>query len=119
MNTLIYYSFSFLILSALILLIGLIKPKWILFWMEQPERLSILFIASALFMAGMVMFGEGNKRLQQEKITASQHIATPDSETPIPAPGTDHAVAPAATATPVTPPAPPAVPANPATPATP
>lgn len=67
MNTLIYYSFNVMILAAVVLVIGLIKPKWILLWMDKPGRLPIVAIAGAIFMAGAVMFGEGNKQLQAEK----------------------------------------------------
>lgn len=37
--------------SALILIIGLIKPKWVLFWMKEPDRLTITALAMLLFMA--------------------------------------------------------------------
>jgi len=37
-------------LSALIFLIGLFKPKWVLFWMKQPDRLTATTIALVLFM---------------------------------------------------------------------
>jgi hypothetical protein len=38
-------------LSILILIIGLIKPKWILFWMKQPDRLTASSLGLLLFMA--------------------------------------------------------------------
>ncbi|NOV31682.1 hypothetical protein [Methylomonas sp. ZR1] len=71
MNTLIYYSFNVMILAAIILVVGLIKPKWILLWMDKPGRLPIIAIAGAIFMAGAVMFGEGNKQKQQEQAAAA------------------------------------------------
>ncbi|MEY4194448.1 MAG: hypothetical protein RLZZ226_816 [Pseudomonadota bacterium] len=37
-------------LSILIFLIGLIKPKWILFWMKSPDRLTATTLALLLFM---------------------------------------------------------------------
>ncbi len=37
-------------LSILIFLIGLIKPKWVLFWMKQPDRLTATTLALLLFM---------------------------------------------------------------------
>lgn len=84
MNTLIYYSFNVLILALIVLIVGLIKPKWILLWMDQPGRFPIAIIASVLFMIGMVMFGEGNRQLQQEKAQQSkqQAIQNPGSEVP-------------------------------------
>jgi hypothetical protein len=35
--------------SLLILIIGLIKPKWVLFWMKQPDRLTVTALAMLLF----------------------------------------------------------------------
>lgn len=72
MNTLIYYGIEVLILAAIILIIGMIKPKWILLWMDQPGRMPIAIIATVLFMIGMVLFGEGNKTLQKEKQAQTQ-----------------------------------------------
>jgi len=39
------------VLSFLILVVGLIKPKWVLFWMKQPDRLTVTTLAMLLFMA--------------------------------------------------------------------
>lgn len=84
MNTLIYYSFNIMILAVVLLTVGLIKPKWILLWIEKPGRLPIVVIAMALFMVGAIMFGEGNKQLQQEKAQLSKQQTTqqPNSEVP-------------------------------------
>jgi hypothetical protein len=38
-------------LSVVILVVGLIKPKWILFFMKQPDRLSVTALAMLIFMA--------------------------------------------------------------------
>lgn len=38
-------------LSVLIFLVGLIKPKWVLFWMKKPDRLTASTLALLLFMA--------------------------------------------------------------------
>ncbi len=81
MNTLIYYSFNVMILAVVILIVGMIKPKWILLWMDKPGRLPVIAIAGAIFMAGAVMFGEGNKKKQQPDTTTSQ----PAAEVPVPA----------------------------------
>lgn len=74
MNTMIYYSFNVMILAVIILIVGLIKPKWILLWMDKPGRLPIMAIAGAIFMAGAVMFGEGNKQKQQEQAAAAAKL---------------------------------------------
>lgn len=62
----IYHGISLILLSVLLLIVGLIKPKWILFWMEQPTRLMITGICMIIFMVGTVLFGEGNKQKQLE-----------------------------------------------------
>lgn len=82
MNTLIYYSFNVFILSAIVLIVGMFKPKWILLWMDKPGRMPIAMIATILFMAAAIMFGEGNKQLQQEKAQTSKQQAAPGSEVP-------------------------------------
>jgi len=90
MNTLVKYGIEVVILSGIILIVGMIKPKWILLWMEKPGRFAIACIASAVFMAGMVMFGEGNKQLQQEKAQLSKQQTVQPSqsadEVPLPTP---------------------------------
>ncbi|QWF70744.1 hypothetical protein KEF85_15695 [Methylomonas paludis] len=94
MNTLIYYSFNVLILSGIVLIIGMIKPKWILLWMDKPGRLPVAMIAALIFMVGMVMFGEGNKELKQEKARASR-LQSLQSTTEVPAPASKPAEVPA------------------------
>lgn len=39
------------VLSGVILIVGLIRPKWILFWMKRPDRLTVTALAMLLFMA--------------------------------------------------------------------
>jgi len=84
MNTLIYYSFNVFILSIIVLAVGMYKPKWILLWLDKPGRMPVIMIASVLFMAAAVMFGEGNKQLQQEQaqIAKTQNLQKNDAEVP-------------------------------------
>ncbi len=56
---------NILLVSVLILIIGLINPKWLLVWIDKPGRMPIILIASVLFMIGMTLFGEGTKRKQE------------------------------------------------------
>ncbi|MDD5036467.1 MAG: hypothetical protein PHE55_17115 [Methylococcaceae bacterium] len=49
---------ALVVLSVLILLIGLIKPKWVLFWMKKPDRLLVTIIALPLFMAAFTGYTE-------------------------------------------------------------
>lgn len=86
MNTMIYYSINILILSVLVLIVGMIKPKWIFLWMEKPGRMEVAMIASVIFMIAAVMFGEGNKQMQQEKAQkeTQQQTAQPANDAAVP-----------------------------------
>jgi len=37
--------------SIIILIVGLIKPSWILFFMKHPDRLTVTSLAMVMFMA--------------------------------------------------------------------
>lgn len=44
--------------AILILIVGMIKPKWVLFWMKNPDRLMVSMIAMVLFMASWTMYSK-------------------------------------------------------------
>lgn len=75
MTMMTVYAINLFILCVLVLIVGLFKPKWILFWMDNPSRLMIQAIAAVLFMGAAVLFGEGVK----EKKAADQ-AAQPQAE---------------------------------------
>jgi len=77
-------SINILILSVLILLVGMIKPKWLLFWMDNPGRMPIAWIAVVLFMVGVVLFGEGNKRKQEALANQDQQALVQKTDAAIP-----------------------------------
>lgn len=93
MNTLIYYSFNLMILSAIILIVGSIKPKWLFFWMEKPSRLGAIALAMVVFMIAAVMYGEGNRQLDQSNAArpgvSNVAPAADVPASPIPAPAPD------------------------------
>jgi len=68
------WSINLLVLSVGFLIVGMIKPKWLLFWMDQPGRMPIVILSSVLFMAGATMFGEANRAKQQSQVVAVQSI---------------------------------------------
>jgi hypothetical protein len=78
----IVLSINVLILSLCILIVGLVKPHWILFWMDKPERMPIIALSAVLFMVGVVMFGEANQENINEKL--KQPELKEVSETPTP-----------------------------------
>lgn len=58
-------ALTLIILTALFLIFGLIKPKWVLFWMKKPDRIWVLVITLILFMASMTLYGEANRRIRE------------------------------------------------------
>lgn len=108
MNTFVYYGFNVIILAFVVLAVGLFKPKWIFLWMDEPSRFAVVFLAAAIFMGGMVLFGEGNKKIAQEKAAATatanpQAAATAEVPNVVPAPQVSAPVAtpPAAVVAPI------------------
>ena len=49
---------ALIVLSIIILIIGLIKPKWVLFWMKEPTRIMASSIALNLFMASVTGYSQ-------------------------------------------------------------
>ena len=105
----IYHGISLILLSIVLLIVGLIKPKWILFWVENPQKVSIrsieisgrfivTFVSMVLFMIGMVLYGNGvkAKKAFAPKQPVAAHAAPVENDKPEPTP----------------PPAPPAPPAQ-------
>lgn len=62
---------SLVALSILIFIVGLIKPKWILFWMKQPDRLIATSLGLLLFMASWT--GIAKLTLKPKAPQAVQH----------------------------------------------
>jgi hypothetical protein len=53
--------------------------------MEKPGRMPVIFLATALFMIGMILNGEGRKKLELEKNPAVKtEQVKPISEIPVP-----------------------------------
>jgi undecaprenyl pyrophosphate phosphatase UppP len=82
MSQMMVWSINLLVLSIGILVAGMIKPKWIFFWMENPNRVHIQLFAVALFMGAAVMFGEANVAKKQEMELAKVEKSKVIVETP-------------------------------------
>ena len=80
----IIWAFNLLLLSVFIFIIGMIKPQWLLFWMEKPNRFVIVGVSVILLMAGAILFGEGNKQNEplSEVVNAGKPAAAVASESP-------------------------------------
>lgn len=83
------------ILTAMFFIIGMIKPKWPLFFMEKPNRFLILVISTILFMISATMYGEGHRQEKNEK-TTKEALTQPQVPVPVPVPKAPEATQPAA-----------------------
>jgi len=45
-------------LSPVVFLIGMVKPKWILFWMKEPDRLMASSVGLLMFMGTFTYYSE-------------------------------------------------------------
>jgi|GEM_PF-1002003 len=62
---------SLVVVSILIVIVGLIKPKWIVFWMKQPDRLTATAVGLLLFMASWT--GIAKMTMKPKSLSAAQH----------------------------------------------
>ncbi len=64
----IHAAINILILSVLLLIVGLWRPKFLLFWLDEPSRFAIIMIFLILVMVGMTLFGEGSRQKNLESV---------------------------------------------------
>jgi hypothetical protein len=71
----IHAAINILILSVLLLIVGLWKPKILLFWLDEPKRFPIIVMFLLLVMVGVTLFGEGTrqKQLEEESLQAKKN----------------------------------------------
>jgi hypothetical protein len=83
-HALLLHSWNFGILTLLFFIVGMIKPKWVLFFMKKPTRFLVTNIAVVCFMIVMTMHGAGSKQVK----VAEKHKRKPDvaSVAPVPVP---------------------------------
>lgn len=82
---LVQHAINLGLLSLLFFVVGMIKPKWVLFFMDKPNRWVITMISTVLFMVVMTMFGEGHR---QAKLLEKHKTPAATSVTPVPVPET-------------------------------
>lgn len=82
------------IITIFFFILGMIKPKWPLFFMENPGRFLIIAVTTVLFMITATLYGEGLRREKLEK-AANQPISqsTIPAPVPVPVPETEKPVA--------------------------
>ncbi len=77
------WSINLLVLAVGLLIVGMFKPHWILYWMEKPKRIAIIILSSVLFMIAAVMFGEATQHKQNGSTTQTEE-PTPNKVDMIP-----------------------------------
>ncbi|MGR8935181.1 MAG: hypothetical protein ACU837_12440 [Gammaproteobacteria bacterium] len=68
-------AFTMLSLTTLFLLVGLIKPGWVLPGMKQPTRIWVAVIALFLYMGSVTLYGEANKRIKEAQQAGTAQTA--------------------------------------------
>jgi hypothetical protein len=86
----VFYSFHLAIFTIIFFVLGMIKPKWPLFFLKEPTRFMILMITPILIMITVTLYGEGLKREQEEKALQETpaKVAKP-APVPVPVPSTE------------------------------
>ena len=98
LNSLELHSINLGILTLLFFVIGMIKPKWALFFMAKPSRWYVAAISTVFFMIFMTMLGEGRR---QAKVLAKHKRETPASAVAaVPVPDPESVPVPVPTETP-------------------
>ena len=69
------WSINLFVLAIGLLIVGMIKPHWILFWMEKPKRIAIIVLSSVLFMIAAVMFGEATQQKKNGSTTQTEELS--------------------------------------------
>ncbi len=77
-------AFHVAIYSTIFFIVGMIKPKWPLFFLKKPDRFLIIVITTILFMVSATLFGEGNRQARLEQEAKAKEEAK--KLTPAPAP---------------------------------
>jgi hypothetical protein len=67
-------------LSPVVFLIGLVKPKWILFWMKEPDRLWASSVGILMFMATFTAYSEIRLRHKSPQERAPQRQGSPERQ---------------------------------------
>jgi hypothetical protein len=83
-HALLLHSWNFGILTLLFFIVGMIKPKWALFFLQKPTRFLVTNITIVCVMIVMTMHGAGSKQVK----VAEKHKRKPDaaSVAPVPVP---------------------------------
>lgn len=68
-------SFHLAFWTVLFFVLGMIKPKWPLFFLKEPSRFIVMVITIVLTMISITLYGEGNRQKQMEAQEKIQPVA--------------------------------------------
>ena len=80
------------LVTVLFFLIGMIKPKWALFFLEKPDRMIVLAITAVLTMVSITMYGEGHRRsslAQEVRLVPPKKVEQAPVPVPVPLAATE------------------------------
>lgn len=83
MSQMMIWGINLFILSICIFIAGMIKPKWIFFWLDSPNRIQVQMLSVVLLMGGAILFGEANKEKHQEEAKVTVEANQEIDETPV------------------------------------
>ncbi|MDI1276531.1 MULTISPECIES: hypothetical protein [Methylobacter] len=74
--------------TLLFFIVGMIKPKWPLFFLKKPDRFLVLIISTVLFMVSATLYGEGNRQRALEEKASKETVSKilEPSSAPVPVP---------------------------------
>lgn len=81
-------AFDLALWTVLFFIVGMIKPKWPLFFLKSPDRFLVTVITTILIMITLTIWGEGNRRekAEQEAKTAPPKTIVTPAAAPVPVP---------------------------------
>jgi hypothetical protein len=89
-------AFDLALWTVLFFVVGMIKPKWPLFFMKAPSRFLIAAITTVFIMITMTLWGEGNRQAKEEQALKTPAPTRLTAPVPVPVPTPVPAPAPAA-----------------------
>ncbi|KJV06487.1 hypothetical protein [Methylocucumis oryzae] len=79
-------ALNLMLITVLIFIAGMIKPRWVLFFLDKPSRTQILSITLVLVMISFTMYGQAISDKKKEEAAAALPIPTSAVPVPVPAP---------------------------------
>jgi hypothetical protein len=79
-------AFDCALWTILFFIVGMIKPKWPLFFLKAPSRFLIVAISTVFVMITLTLWGEGNRQASEENAKKTAPAVTSPAPIPVPVP---------------------------------